>query len=136
MESNEPESRGQEFNWWHEFFSGDNSKVNTMAVLSVILAAPIVLLASLALTYHIFYLHKGLDSSSVQLFVALITASTGGLGVSMYARSTLSVARMDSIFPKRPVPDPKKEPSSMEVNVVNQPKMAPRPDNPDAQGET
>jgi hypothetical protein len=117
MESKEPESLGQEFSWWREFFSGDNSKVNSMTVLSLVIAAPVVLLAGLALVYHIFYLHKGLDSPSVQLFIALITAATGGLGASMYAKSTLSVTRMESAFTKKNVPDPK-------------------PDNPDAKGET
>jgi hypothetical protein len=70
-----------------EFLSGDNSKVNSMAVISMLLAAPIVTIAAAALLYHIFYLHKGLDSPSVQLLIALITAATGGLGASMFSRT-------------------------------------------------
>ena len=77
--------------FWTEFFSGDNSKVNTMAVVCIVLAAPVVVLASAALVYHIFMLHKGLDSPSVQLLIAMLTAATGGLGASMFSRSTLSV---------------------------------------------
>jgi hypothetical protein len=113
------------YKFWKEFFSGDNSKVNTMAVVSIFLAAPIVTLSLVALVYHIFYLHKGLDSPSVQLLVALITASTGGLAGSMYARSTFSTTRLEALaLGKKPIPPPRHD------------NPAPKPDSPDATGET
>jgi hypothetical protein len=89
--------------FWAEFFSGNNAKINSMAVISLLIAAPVVLLASAALIYHIFLLHKGLDSPSVQLLVAMLTAATGGLGASMFSRSTLSVV---SRYQEENIPQP------------------------------
>jgi hypothetical protein len=73
--------------FWADFFSGDNSRVNTMAVLAVALAAPFALLSLVALAYHIFLLKRGLDSPAVQLFSIMVGAATGGLGLSMFSRS-------------------------------------------------
>jgi hypothetical protein len=95
--------------FWREFFSGDNSKVNTMAVISIVLAAPVVLLSSAALIYHIFILKKGLDSPSVQLLIAMLTAATGGLGASLFSRSTFR-STLSNIVNPGPPPDWKPPP--------------------------
>lgn len=73
--------------FWRELWSGDNSKVNTMAVFAAFLAGPIVLLAIAAIIFHVFIKGKGLDSPTVQLFLGLLGAATGGLGASMFSRS-------------------------------------------------
>lgn len=60
-----------------------------MAVIGVVLAAPVACISFLALMYDIFYLGKGLTGSAVQLLLGLLTAATGGLGVSMFSRTTM-----------------------------------------------
>ncbi len=82
-------TRAQRRCFWREFFSGDNSRVNTMAVVAIFLAAPFALLSWAALLYHIFWLKKGLDSPAVQLFSVMVGAATGGLGLSMFSRTIM-----------------------------------------------
>lgn len=74
--------------FWREFWSRDNSMVDTMAVISLIISAPIVGLACISLIYDIFYLGYGLTEVSVKLFAALILAATGGLAVSRFSKRT------------------------------------------------
>ncbi len=74
--------------FFQELLSRDNSVVNTMAVVSLVVSAPIVALSCAALTYDIFYLGHGLKDPSVKLLIALITASTGGLAVSQFSKRT------------------------------------------------
>lgn len=74
--------------FWQELISRDNSVVSTMAVISLVISAPIVALSCIALVYDIFYLGHGLKDPSVRLLMALITASTGGLAVSQFSRRT------------------------------------------------
>jgi len=76
--------------FWKEFFSRDNSVVNTMAVIALVISAPIVALSCAALIYDIFYLGHGLKDPSVRLLMALITASTGGLAVSQFSSRTVT----------------------------------------------
>ena len=76
--------------FWKEFFSRDNSVVSTMAVISLVISAPIVALSCAALIYDIFYLGHGLKDPSVKLLIALITASTGGLAVSQFSKRTIT----------------------------------------------
>ena len=79
-------------NWrrgfWREFISRDNSVVNTMAVIALVISAPIVALSCAALVYDIFWLGHGLKDTSVKLLIALISASTGGLAVSQFSKRT------------------------------------------------
>lgn len=79
--------------FWREFWSADHSVVNTMTVLAVMLASPIVLLASACVIYHVFILHKGIDGPVGSLLTYMIGAATGGVigqGVSMFSRTTMS----------------------------------------------
>jgi hypothetical protein len=74
--------------FWKEFLSRDNSVVSTMAVIALVISAPIIVLSCVALIYDIFYLGHGLKDPSVKLLIALITASTGGLTVSQFSKRT------------------------------------------------
>ena len=76
--------------FWKEFFSRDNSVVSTMAVITLVISAPIVALSCAALIYDIFWLEHGLQDTSVKLLIALITASTGGLAVSQFSKRTIT----------------------------------------------
>lgn len=75
--------------FWREFFSGSNVRVNTWTVVGIVIAAPFAGLAFVALIYHIFILGKGLDSPSVQLLIATLGVSGGGLGASLFSRTTM-----------------------------------------------
>jgi hypothetical protein len=79
-----------EYKFWRELFSGNNSIVSTMAFLAILLAAPVVFLSSIFLCFDVLWLGRGLGSHSVKLLIALLTAATGGLGVSMYAKTCIS----------------------------------------------
>jgi len=59
-----------------------------MAVISLIISAPLVGLACVSLAYDIFYKGRGLTEVSVKLFVALILAATGGLAASRFSKRT------------------------------------------------
>ena len=61
-----------------QFWSSDNSKVNSPTVIASLLAVPIMLLAMAILIYHSFILGKGLDSNVVTLILGLLGG--GGLG--------------------------------------------------------
>jgi len=74
--------------FWREVLSRDNSMVDTMAVISLIISAPIVALACISLIYDIFYLGYGLTEVSVKLFTVLILAATGGLAASRFSKRT------------------------------------------------
>lgn len=74
--------------WWKEFWSGSNAKVNSWTVIGLAIAAPFAALSFAALVYHIFYLGKGLDSPAVQLLTVCLGASTGGMGASLFSRTT------------------------------------------------
>jgi len=76
--------------FWREFFSRDNSVVSTMAVISLVISAPIVALSCVALVYDIFWLGHGLKDTSVRLLLGLIVASTAGLGASQFSKRTYS----------------------------------------------
>ena len=77
-------------NFWREFVSGSNQIVNSMAVLALVLAAPVVAIASAAIIFHVFILKKGLDGPTVNLLLGMLGAATGGLGVSMFSKTTFS----------------------------------------------
>jgi len=73
--------------------SSDHSVVNSMTVLALLLAAPMVLLASACVIYHVFILKKGIDGPVGTLLTYMIGAATGGVlgqGVSMFSRTTMS----------------------------------------------
>ena len=74
--------------FWREFFSRDNSVVNTMAVISLVISAPVAAFSFASLFYDIFWLGHGLKDTSVRLLLGLITASTAGLGASQFSRRT------------------------------------------------
>ena len=67
--------------FFRDFLSSDNSKVNTITVLSSLLVIPIMLLAMAVLVYHCFYLRKGLDSNVVNLILGLVGGGGVGYGV-------------------------------------------------------
>jgi len=78
--------------FWKELWSGDNSKVNTAAVIALILATPVIALSSAAVIYHVFLLKKGLDGPVVNLLLGMLGAATGGvgaMGVSMFSKTTM-----------------------------------------------
>ena len=74
--------------FWRELISRSNQYVNTMAIISLVISAPIVLLSCIALWYDIFWLGHGLKDTSVRLLLGLIAASTGGLGISQFSKRT------------------------------------------------
>ena len=80
-----------------ELLSRDNSVVNTMAVIALVISAPIVALSCAALIYDIFWLGHGLKDPSVKLLIALISASSGGLAVSQFSKRTYT--EMTGILP-------------------------------------
>jgi hypothetical protein len=94
--------------FWREFLSRDNSMVDTMAVISLIISAPIVALAGVSLIYDIFYLGFGLTEVSVKLFSVLILAATGGLAASRFSKRTAAemagrvLAEEDKTPPAKP----------------------------------
>ncbi len=75
--------------FWREIISRDNSVVSTMAVISLMISAPVVAVSLAALVYDIFWLAHGLKDPSVRLLLGLITASTGGLAVSQFSKRTV-----------------------------------------------
>ena len=79
-------------NWrrgfWLEFFSRDNSVVNSMTVVSLVISAPVAALSFASLFYDIFWLGHGLKDTSVRLLLGLVTASTAGLGASLFSKRT------------------------------------------------
>jgi uncharacterized membrane protein YraQ (UPF0718 family) len=91
--------------FWKELISRSNQYVNTMAIISLVISAPIVLLSCIALIYDVFYLGHGLKDTSVRLLLGLITASTGGLAASQFSKRTYT-EMIPNITGKRPVPDP------------------------------
>ena len=106
-----PEYRG----FWRELISRSNQYVNTMAIISLVISAPIVFLSCAALVYDIFYLGHGLKDTSVKLFIGLITASTGGLAASQFSKRTYTemagiVPSAEGVIKKRPLPDPLPDP--------------------------
>jgi uncharacterized membrane protein YraQ (UPF0718 family) len=72
--------------FWREAISRDNSVVSTMAVISLIISAPVVAVSIAALVYDIFWLAHGLKDPSVRLLLGLISASTAGLAVSQFSK--------------------------------------------------
>ena len=91
--------------FFQEFLSRDNSVVNTMAVIALVISAPIVALSCAALIYDIFWLGHGLKDPSVKLLIALISASTGGLAVSQFSKRT--VTEMMGTVPSSRPPGPR-----------------------------
>jgi|WetSurMetagenome_2_1015567.scaffolds.fasta_scaffold1171477_1 hypothetical protein len=74
--------------FWRELLSRSNEYIDTMAIVALVISAPIVVLSCTALVYDIFYLGHGLKDTSVRLLLGLITASTGGLAVSRFSKRT------------------------------------------------
>jgi hypothetical protein len=75
--------------FWRELFSRDNNVVSTMAVIALVISAPVVAVALVALVYDIFWLAHGLKDPSVRLLLGLITASTGRLAVSQFSKRSI-----------------------------------------------
>lgn len=75
--------------FWRELISRQNDVVSTMAVISLVIAAPIVALSCVSLVFDIFYLGYGLTDVSVKLLLGLIAAATGGLAVSQFSKRTV-----------------------------------------------
>lgn len=61
-----------------------------MAVISLVISAPVAAISFASLGYDIFWLGHGLKDTSVRLLLGLITASTAGLGVSQFSKRTYS----------------------------------------------
>ena len=78
--------RNQKGKWrrgfWREFFSRDNSVVNTMAVISLVICAPFAGISIIALIYDIFYLGHGLKDPSVKLISIMVSAGAAGLAAA------------------------------------------------------
>lgn len=74
--------------FWRELISRSNANIDTMAIIALVISAPIVVLSCSALVYDIFYLGHGLKDTSVRLLLGLITASTGGLAASRFSKRT------------------------------------------------
>jgi uncharacterized membrane protein YraQ (UPF0718 family) len=90
--------------FWRELLSRDNSVVSTPAVISLVISAPVVAVSFAALVYDIFWLGHGLKDTSVKLLLGLITASTGGLAISMFAKR--SAVEMIGASPDAPFVPP------------------------------
>ncbi len=77
--------------FWREFIGGNNDVVHSptvvVAFIAVVLATPVVLLASATVVFHVFVLKKGLDAPTVNLLLGMLGAATGGLGASLYSKS-------------------------------------------------
>ena len=101
-------------NFWREFVSGSNQIVNSMAVLAVVLAAPVVAIASASIIFHVFILKKGLDGPTVNLLLGMLGAATGGLGASMFSKTTFNqtIASVEG----KVVPSSPEKAAKMEVN--------------------
>ena len=95
--------------FWRELISRDNSVVSTMAVISLMISAPVVAVSLAALVYDIFWLAHGLKDPSVRLLLGLITASTGGLAVSQFSKR--SAMEMLGVGPDTPFVPPGPLPS-------------------------
>ena len=84
--------RNQKGKWrrgfWREFFSRDNSVVNTMAVISLVICAPFAGISIIALIYDIFYLGHGLKDPSVKLISILVSAGAAGLTAGQFSKRT------------------------------------------------
>lgn len=89
--------------FWKEFISRDNSIVDTMAVISLIISAPIIILSCAALIYDIWILDYGLTDVSVKLLICLIGASTGGLAASRFSKRT-DIEMAGRVIGDKPVP--------------------------------
>jgi hypothetical protein len=83
--------------FWRELISRDNSVVNTMAIISLVISAPIIALSCAALIYDIWVLDYGLTDPSVKLLICLIGAATGGLSISQFSKRTYT--EMSGILP-------------------------------------
>ena len=107
--------------FWRELVSRDNSVVSTMAVIALVISAPVVAVSLAALVYDIFWLAHGLKDPSVRLLLGLITASTGGLAVSQFSKRSVTemlgevpgVTKDDGVTPFVPPgsPPPKAKPA-------------------------
>lgn len=76
--------------FWRECFSRDNSIVDSMVVVSLIITGPFAALALVSLAYDIFWLGYGLTEVSVKLFSVMVVAGAAGLGVSRFSRRTMT----------------------------------------------
>lgn len=73
--------------------SASSSEVHSpygFALLTMLLATPVVVIAMVILARNYLVMGRALDSPGVQLILGLLTAATGGFGVSMFSRSTFS----------------------------------------------
>ncbi len=61
------------------------------ALATLVLAAPVAVIAMIILTRNYLVLGRPLDSPGVQLILGLLTTATGGFGASMFAKTTTTV---------------------------------------------
>jgi hypothetical protein len=83
--------------FWRELFSRDNSVVNTMAAISLLICAPFAVISIIALIYDIFYLGHGLKDTSVKLISIMVSAGAAGLAVGQFSKRTYT--EMSGILP-------------------------------------
>ena len=76
--------------FWRELIGRSNEYIDTMAIIALVISAPIVVLSCTALIYDIFYLGHGLRDPSVRLLLGLVSASTAGLAASRFSKRTVS----------------------------------------------
>jgi hypothetical protein len=76
--------------FWREFISIDDSVVDRktviIAALILLLATPVMGLCFAVVWHHIWTLGKPLDGPVVQLLIAMLGASTGGLGTALLSK--------------------------------------------------
>src|SRR5208337_4227119 len=77
--------------FFHHLLSADQSVVNSMTVLAILLAAPVMLLCFMVVVNEVWFLGKGLTPQVTQLLQVMMGAATGGVigqGVSMFSKTT------------------------------------------------
>src|SRR5208337_3882724 len=100
--------------FFHHLLSADQSVVNSMTVLAILLAAPVMLLCFMVVVNEVWFLHKGLTPQVTQLLQVMMGAATGGVigqGVSMFSKTTMNqVTSIGGVFSPThkagPAPDP------------------------------
>lgn len=77
--------------FFHHLLSADQSVVNSMTVLVLIITAPVMALCFLVVVNEVWILHKGLTTQVGTLLNVMMGAATGsiiGHGVSMFSQSS------------------------------------------------
>lgn len=77
--------------FFRQLLSADQSTVNSMTVLAIILSAPVMVLCFAVIVNEVWILGKGLTQQVGSLLNVMMGAATGGVighGVSMFSQSS------------------------------------------------